>query len=164
MSPLSPRQEQDTKRALLDAREEAVRASQSPSWDTPRRRHSFLRWLLILTVLAAAYLFLARPPWFITPPPPPESYEVAEASLRIAVWQTAMRVRAFQQEEGRLPQTLAEAGAPQYRGVEYNVMGEGEFSIRASSDRLDVTYRSKDNLEAFLGNSLTVVAHRGGGH
>jgi len=155
-------QKQDTKRALLEAKQQAVEASRSGDQEVGKKPS---RWRLtlafVVTLGFGVYLVVASPAWFVTPPPPPESSAVSEASLRIAMWQQAVRVQQFQQAQGRLPGTLDEAGAPFIEGINYQPLDDDEWVIQGINGLHDLTLRSEQSFDTFLGNSVAVVARRG---
>ncbi len=155
--------QQDTKKALLEARQLAMEAARGAAEEAPRK--SGRQWLLPLTFLATlafgVYLLLASPAWFRAPPLPPESTAVSEASLRIAMWQQAIRVRNYQERHDRPPNTLSEAGAPLIEGIEYQELADGEWVIEGRNGTLELTLRSDESFDTFLGNSVAIVSRRG---
>jgi hypothetical protein len=157
------------KKALLDAfdtvlktqaeeREAELRAAEA------RRRARAWSRPLVLTCLAivlfiGAYLWIERPDWVFPVPPAPESVAVEEASLRITIANAAQHVERFRQRNGRLPESLQEAGAHPL-GLRYSVTGS-DYQLEGERDGLQVTFASSVPLPVFLGNSFKVISRRG---
>lgn len=157
----------DSKRALLEAKEilvrdEAERESNSKDDGTETRKSRLLPFLFIATVAFGAYLLVATPAWLITPPPPPESPEIVEASLRVAMWQQALHVERYHEQEGKLPADLPQAGAPVVHGVSYHQVSEDSYLITGNNEDTDLVLRSEESFDDFLGESLKTIANRGG--
>ena len=72
------------------------------------------------------YLAILQPAWVFAPQAQPETLAVQEASLRIAMASAAQHVERFRQKNGRLPESLAEAGA---RGdvMSYSRLGASSY-------------------------------------
>lgn len=156
----------DSKRALLEAREVAVRDGtdrQSHSKDdgTYPRKSRLLPLLFFVTVAFGGYVLVTKPAWLITPPPPPEPAPIVDASLRVAMWQQALYVERYRTNEGRLPEDLAQAGAPQMDGIFYHRIGEGSYLISGSNGDIDLVLRSEDSFDDFVGESLEIISNRG---
>src|SRR5919198_328749 len=148
--PTAPATATTAKRALLDAfdtvlktqaeeREAELRAAEA------RRRARAWSRPLVLTCLAivlfvGAYLWIERPEWVFPAPPAPESVAVEEASLRITIANAAQHVERFRQRNGRLPESLQEAGAHPI-GLRYSVTGS-DYRLDGERDGLQVTFAS----------------------
>lgn len=153
------------KRALIDAYESALKASadrRDPAAGPPRpRRTRPVFWVvLLLTLAGAGAIAVLRPEWIGIEAGLVEPPVVREASLRLAVALEAQRVLRFQRENGRLPSTLAEAGAVM-PGVIYQPSREGIYEISAADGDIAVLYRSTTSLRTFVGNSYEAVRRRG---
>lgn len=155
----------ESKEALLNAAQAAVdETKRKAASKRQQNRHSSR---VVLLVAAGAlfglsvYLLAARPAWFFTPPLPPEPPAVQEASLRLTLVREAERVRQFQQSNGRLPQTLAEAGGA-VRDLEYEARPDGTFAVRAPLGATTLELRSTDQVDRFLGDSWQLIMGRGG--
>lgn len=157
----------DSKKALLEAREIAVRdeaerrANSKDDGDEPKKGR-FLPFLFVATIAFGAYVLVAKPAWLITPPPSPEPPAIVDASLRVAMWQQALYVERYRREEGRLPADLAQAGAPDVVGVSFHRVAEDSYLITGSSGDMDLVLRSEESFDDFLGESLKIIANRGG--
>lgn len=151
------------KQALLDAREDAIlssRTGEEPSGGKKKSRG--LRVLLLLTIAFGAYALGTKPSWLVTPVPEPEPTVLTEASLRVAIWQQAVYVERFEDENGRLPATLADAGAPHIEGITYRIDGSRGYLIQGQTVGIGIlTLGQQDSKEAFLGESLSIIANRG---
>jgi hypothetical protein len=153
------------KRALIDAYESALKASAErhdgpAARRGPRRARPFFWAILALTIAAAGGIAILRPAWIGLGTAVVEPPAVREASLRLAVALEAQRVLRYQREHGRLPATLAEAGAVM-PGVIYQPSRDGIYEISAADGDVTVLYRSTGSLRTFVGNSYEVVRRRG---
>jgi hypothetical protein len=166
--PNTPATATTAKKALLDAfdtvlktqaeeREADVRAAEA------RRARAWSRPLVLICVaivlFTGAYLWIERPEWVFPAPLPPESVAVEEAGLRISIANAAQHVERFRQRNGRLPETLAEAGAHP-PGLRYTVTGS-DYRLEGERDGMLVAFASGEPLPAFLGNSFKVISRRG---
>jgi hypothetical protein len=114
--------------------------------------------LLVLTLLSA-YLWLAPPAFLDAPiPEPPES--LLEAGIRMEMAFQALKVERFLQREGRLPNSLAEAGGP-FSSVSYHRLDSDRYQLSLPGLEGRVTYSSVDPMEDFLGNSAAVIREGG---
>ncbi|MGH7659080.1 MAG: hypothetical protein ACREL6_12675 [Gemmatimonadales bacterium] len=103
-----------------------------------------------------AWLWVAPPTWLNPPVASPPSPAVQEAGTRYALYLQAQQVERFRREHGRLPATLEEAGEP-IRGVEYEVDGDGAWVMLAGPAGAELRLTSADTLDAFLGNSVSLL-------
>lgn len=159
----SPTPPSPEKRALIDAYESALKASAErrdvPAGKARRTRPVFWA-MLVLTLVGAGGVAMLRPAWIGLGKEVVEPPAVREASLRLAVALEAQRVLRYQRANGRLPSTLAEAGAVM-PGVIYQPSREGIYEISAADGEIAVLYRSTGSLRTFVGNSYEVVSRRG---
>ena len=129
----------------------------------PKKKTAPLTWgALVVFSAASAYIWLGSPSW-LDPSPPAPPPTLAEAGLRMEVFQEALLVEEFREREGRLPVDLAEAGDPDSE-VAYARMDDGTYRLLLeglSQSPAGVEYVSTDSLEGFLGNSLQTI-HQGG--
>lgn len=116
-------------------------------------------WILAaVTVVLCAYLLIERPDWLFSSVGAPESGEVQEASLRIGMANAAQHIQRFYQQNNRLPETLAEAGA-YGDGLEYTRYGTG-WRMTATQGTIQLSLTSRDVLANFIGRSFEVIARR----
>lgn len=130
----------------------AAKEEESRKRSTPKKQP---RWKMPLGVnlgVFAVYLIIGQPDWVIMDPIEGPSAEVVDQNLRRAVWAVNNRVLTYQMTNGRLPQTLAEAGVD-YAGVDYRVQGSREYQIVASEGDVVVNYDSTQDINAFLGDA-----------
>jgi hypothetical protein len=155
------------KKALLEAfdtvlKTQAEQREAQRAEAEARRRHSASRLLTVVctavTVFICVYLYVERPDWVFPAPPTPESLVVREASLRISVANAAQHVERFRQRTGRLPATLAEAGAHE-AGLEYEP-AKTVYKLQADTDDVRVSYDSSEPLGRFVGNSFKIILRR----
>jgi hypothetical protein len=101
------------------ARDEAAKkkapAKPQPIWMLPLG--------LTLAVLAT-FLLVAPPPWVVVNPIAAQAPEDALEKTRNAIWWNAQKIEGYQIQNGRLPQTLAEAGI-NADGLDYTPLGNG---------------------------------------
>ena len=111
-----------------------------------------------VTMVLCAYLLIERPEWLFPAVGAPESTEVQEASLRIGMANAAQHIQRYYQQNSRLPETLAEAGA-YGDGLEYTRYGTG-WRMTATQGTIQLTLTSRDVLANFIGRSFEVIARR----
>jgi hypothetical protein len=158
--------ETSSRRQLVGAFQDVVKAETArkvaqAKAPVPPRTHWSVLALSAVAIVFGGYLLIARPAWFIAPPPPPiaQSPEVAEASLRLGMGREAERVEAFRRKNGRLPQTLKEAGGGRM-GLQYSPMGTGRYTISGTDAGIALTYDSIDSISTFVGNSYQLILRR----
>lgn len=157
------------KKALLDAFDTVLktqadeREANQRDAEARRRARASSRPLLAasaaILLAVGAYLAIMQPTWVFAPRPTPESLAIQEASLRIVMASASQHVQHFRQRNGRLPESLAEAGA---RSDElfYSRLGGSSFRLVGENGPAHVTYTSDDSLADFVGNSFQVIARR----
>jgi len=127
-----------------------------------RRRNGSSRLLLVvcstILVFVSVYLYVERPDWVFPAPVTPESLVVREASLRISVANAAQHIERYRQRTGRLPTTLAEAGAHE-GGLDYEPAST-VYKLAADTGGVRVTYDSGQPLAQFVGNSFKIISRR----
>ena len=127
-----------------------------------RRRNGASRLVMVICtsvlVFVSVYLYVERPDWVFPAPPTPESLVVREASLRISVANAAQHIERFRQRTGRLPATLAEAGAHE-GGLDYEP-ASSVYKLLADTGGVRVTYDSGQPLTQFVGNSFKIISRR----
>ena len=157
------------KKALLEAfdtvlktQAEAREARRAEAEAEARRRHGASRLVMgactAVMVFVGVYLYVERPDWVFPAPPTPESLVVREASLRISVANAAQHVERFRQRTGRLPATLAEAGAHE-AGLDYEP-AKTVYRLQADTGGVRVSYDSSEPLGRFVGNSFKIISRR----
>jgi hypothetical protein len=127
-----------------------------------RRRNGTSRLLMVVCttvlVFVSVYLYVERPDWVFPTPATPESVVVREASLRISVANAAQHIERFRLRTGRLPATLAEAGAHE-GGLDYEPAST-VYKLVADTAGVRVTYDSGQPLAQFVGNSFKIISRR----
>lgn len=156
------------KKALLEAFDTVLktkaeeRDAELAAVEARRRDRGTSRLLMLvcvtILVFVSAYLYVERPDWIFPAPPPPESLAVREASLRITIATAAQHIERYRERSGRLPATLAEAGA-YGDGVTYQRTAAG-YRLEGESDDVRVTFDSTEPLARFVGNSFKVISRR----
>ncbi len=105
-----------------------------------------------LAVSIALLLLVAPPDWLPQSSKDLRSNEQRELGLRLVLAMEAARISAYLDEEGRLPETLAEAGGDP-RDVRYVVVDAARFTLSASDGAASATYDSAQPLGALLGGA-----------
>ncbi|MGE0160453.1 MAG: hypothetical protein AB7T31_13665 [Gemmatimonadales bacterium] len=98
---------------------------------------------LTLAVLAT-FLLVAPPPWVVINPIAAQAPEEALADTRRAVYVYASRIEGYRAMNGRLPQTLAEAGVT-VEDVGYSLLGAG-YVLTVPVGEDNVVYNSSESL------------------
>lgn len=112
-----------------------------------------------LMLFTTAYLWLEQPEWVFPNRAVPESIVLKEASLRIGMANAAQHVQRYRQRTGRVPATLAEAGAHE-SGIRYEVVGTSGWRMVGSNGPARLALSSTDELPRFLGNSFEIISRR----
>ena len=144
--------------ALADVLEHtAKRAEAEERAEKPRDRSSAFHWfgLGILTAISA-YLWIGPPEWIQPDPPPPPTVQLEEAGLRLNIYLQAMRIERFRTEEGRLPESLIEAGDP-IDNIEYQRVGEQDYHLSGTSDNMVLGFSSTEPPETLLSDAMVVI-------
>ena len=154
------------KKALLDAFDTVLK-SQAEERDRELEARRSPRAVSLPLLAGAAlvllgigsYLAILQPAWVFAPQPQPETVAVQEASLKIAMASAAQHVERFRQKNGRLPESLAEAGA---RGdvMNYSRLGASRFRLVGDNGAAHATFTADQSLSDFLGNSYQIIARR----
>ena len=85
---------------------------------------------------------------------------VKEASLRIALANTARHVEHFRRAKGQLPATLEDTGMLPPSGITYEATNGDAWVLRGINGSVQLTLQSSDSLRPFVGNSFHVLARR----
>jgi hypothetical protein len=167
--PNAPMASTSAKKALLDAFDTVIktqaeaREAELRAAEARRRARGWSRPLVLICVaiviFIGAYIWIERPEWVFPAPLAPESVAVEEAGLRITIANAVQHVERFRQRNGRLPESLEEAGAHPL-GLRYAVTGS-DYRLEGERDGLLVAYASGEPLPVFLGNSFKVISRRG---
>ena len=138
-------QEEQLKRSRRDAPEQ-----------TPARKIGF--WTVSLGILlACAGAVSLHPEWFF-PKERVETPEIQDASLRLLIYREIIHVEQFRRANGRLPNSLREAGGGE-NGVEYSMEGGG-YRLKARNGAIELTYNSSTPAGEFVGDSYEKVRGR----
>ena len=151
----------DRYEALLEVLEhEKTQAARDRELEEAEREQSKTKrgpyWPVVVLLLITAWLWIFPPAFLSLEPPPPQPIEQEEAALRFTMYLQAQRIKAFRLEEGRLPETLEEAGPP-LPGMRYARLHADLYQLTGLTDRLTLTYRSDLPLQEFVGSGADVV-------
>jgi hypothetical protein len=156
------------KRALLEAFDSVLktqaeaRLAEARAAEARRRvraRVGVVVWgSLVVLLFTAAYLWVERPAWVFPPPVAAESRALQEASLRVSLANAAQHVELYRQRHGRLPESLAAAGA-HGAGIRYEA-GDSTYRLAGVNGPITLTLNSSDSLPRFVGKSFDVIARR----
>ncbi len=142
-----------------DEREAGLRAEQARR-RAPALSRPVMGMCASVILFVAAYLWVEQPEWVFPAQAPAESMAVKEASLRIGMANAAQHVEHYRQRNGRLPASLAEAGA-QSGEIGYEALGAEAWKLVGNNGPARLTLTSAEPLAKFLGNSFEVISRRG---
>ncbi len=150
------------RRKLIEAYQDVVRSEREkrqsrPPLEPEPPRHRLAVFLSLVAVALAALLVL-QPTWLFSSAPPPEPPAVKEASLRLAMFRAIELVNAYHQVQGRLPVSLADAGADT-SGLRYERTADG-YRLVGTNGPVTLTYTSPADPHEFLGNSYAIIRGR----
>jgi hypothetical protein len=155
-----------SKKALLDAFDSVLK-TQAEEREAERqareqRARRFSRPLLVMCAViilfAGTYLYVERPEWVFPLAPTPQSLAVREAGLRISMANAAQHVERFRGRTGRLPATLAAAGAHS-EGLRY-LPGQTSYQVEGDLNGRKLVFVAGESMAAFVGKSFEVIARR----
>ena len=143
---------------LRDVMDHAVRMEREIATRGPARRSRTSRTAALIVSIAllgcSAYSLIARPA-FIWGEPFVESRSRADASTRLGMYLLAQRLESFRTEAGQYPASLGDIGEA-VEGVLYALVSDSVFELRSTADSA-ILLRSDAPIDAFLGNSLSVI-------
>ena len=157
------------KQALFDAAVEVVRKqgqerqaerALAAKRELERKRVSpIIAGGLAILLGVGVYLAVEQPTWLLPTAPKPESAAEQDASLRIGMATTMQRIERFRMAQGRLPRSLAEAGAAAAH-ITYEQHEGDRYTLRGENGPVHLTLNSGDALPGFVGNSFRVLSER----
>ncbi|HTC25199.1 MAG TPA: hypothetical protein VK688_12625 [Gemmatimonadales bacterium] len=157
------------KQALFDAAVEVMRkqsadraAEKAAEAARERDRHRvspIIAGGLTILLGVGVYIAVEQPTWLLPTPPRVESTAAQEASLRIGMATTLQRIERFRIAQGRLPRSIAEAGATP-PGIVYEQHEGDRYTLHGENGSVRLTLNSGDSLPRFVGNSFHVLAER----
>lgn len=122
-----------------------------------RRTTPPVTWVaFVLLSIISGYLWIGSPSWLHPAPPDPISPALEDAGLRMELFHQALLVEGFRSREGRLPNSLSEAGDP-FSEVEYHQVNGQAYRLVSAGGLGRVEYASTDSLELFLGDAAQVI-------
>ncbi|HEU5039927.1 MAG TPA: hypothetical protein VFT84_03840 [Gemmatimonadales bacterium] len=159
------------KKALLEAfdtvlkaqaEEREARRQEEEARRAARARSRPVMWACAAILLfVGTYLWVEQPDWVFPNKPLPESTAVKDAGLRIGMANAAQHIERYRQRNGRLPASLAEAGA-HGDGLSYERGATGEtWRLEGQNGPTSLTLTSTEPLSKFLGSSFEVISRRG---
>ena len=158
------------KKALLEAFDSVIRTQadereaqrlEAEARRAARARSRPVLWACTAILLfISAYLYVEQPEWVFPTRAAPESMAVKEASLRIALANTAQHLERYRQRNGRLPSTLTEAGA-HGDGLAYDRIDDARWRLTGQNGGVRLILASADPLAKFVGNSFEIISRRG---
>jgi hypothetical protein len=155
----------ESRRALASAFEDVLKADQARREAERRPAAPRRPWLgiLSLVVLAAVVTWIAvdRPAWLV-PPARVESPGRDDAGLRLTMYAAATRLNAYRAGARRYPPSLAEVPGISALDLRYERTSDTSFVLRGRRGSAALTLNSRDDLDAFLGTSLSRTLQRSG--
>ena len=130
-------------------REAAQRQKVEPS----RARSRVAAISLPLLATFSFYLWFATPAWVTPTQPDPVTVAEAEAGLRVAMYFQAQRIESFRQENGRLPDTLAETGGAPPE-MTYERIDARTYRLDGTSRGASLVYESTQPPQEFVGDAM----------
>jgi hypothetical protein len=137
-----------------DKQREAARARAAKKQKPKSRGNQSL--MAGILVLVSGYLWFGQPAFLEQPPPPPIPPALEVAGLRMEMTQYVIRVQRFFDQNGRLPETLAEA-AEEREGFVFEVRGEDSFTLIGNSSNYTIMYDSSQAIEELLGDAREII-------
>lgn len=163
--PRVPEQPHESRRALADAYATAMKAEADRRAAARRGVPRDVPWLGILALIALAgvggWVWVARPTWLFRPPVE-VSAPVEDAGLRLTMYAAATRLREHVARTGAAPASLAELEGVSGEGLTYQRDKSGSWMLSGRRGTAALTLRANDDLDAFLGTSLSNLLQRGG--
>lgn len=108
----------------------------------------------------ALWMFVPGGIQFLRPEPVPDAFVDASARWTLAL--TRQRITAFEQQQGRLPQSLEELDPNLSEVVTYQGLPEGGFVLTAPGHRQMFTLKTDTPQERFLGRTITQLRQPAG--
>jgi hypothetical protein len=118
----------------------------------PPERVAFSYAALAISLAVAFWIWFFPPGWAQRNPISYPTFAQEETSLRLVMFLQAQRIEAFRLENGRLPESLDQAGPP-LPGVEYTRLAGQTYYLRGEGDQAYLGYFSSQAIEEFLGDS-----------
>jgi len=153
--------ERERRRALAESLQEALdhpmrrasdikAANEAARQEFGKRRRLVAAGLLVVTWGGLGWLWLTRPDWLFSPPLGivAETQLSEEAGLRYGMYLQAARIREFEAEFGRLPETIAEAGEAE-EGLRYTV-SDGRWTLVGMLGGQPLNLTSEMSVDSFL--------------
>jgi hypothetical protein len=76
--------------------------------------------------------------------------------MRMEIFQSALVVEEFLENQGRLPDGLEEAGEPEAE-VQYEALDGETYRLSLAGPHGSLEYVSSDSLELFLGDAVQII-------
>lgn len=155
----------DSRRALASAFQDVLKADQERRAAERRAVRPRRPWLGILSLLVlsgtVAWLAIDRPAWLF-PPPAVESPARDDAGLRLTMYAAATRLQAYRSTARRYPMRLDDVPGISARDLRYERLNDTTFVLRGRRGAASLSLGSRDDLDAFLGTSLSKALQRSG--
>lgn len=151
----------ERRRALAESLQEAMShplrrasdiraAAERARFEAMQRRRKAMVGLLVLVWGALGWIWAAQPAWVFSPSMgiAAETRFTEEEGLRYGMFLQASRIREFQLEFGRLPESIQEAGEAE-EGLSYVVSGD-RWTLTGTAGGRPLVLTSDMSPEAFL--------------
>lgn len=134
---------------------EETEAALKPAW----RRVWLLATLLIVSWGGIAWIWLARPAYIFGPDANSGwNAQRHEASLRFEMMLTRGRIEDFKEENGKLPNSLAELGDGEDDDVGVSLVRSGDsYTLIGRDSSITLRLNEAMSVDSFLGNSLDIL-------
>ena len=140
--------------------EKVTRRSSGPPGDSGARRVVALAFAMLLLGFTI-YTYLARPEFIWGPNVTAVSDVRRDANLRFTMFLLARRIEAYRAASHAYPADLLAVTSAPPAGVTYVRVSDNVFELKATEGNREVTFRSDEPTDRFLGQTPSVVAGRG---
>ncbi|MCU0621783.1 MAG: hypothetical protein MUC69_09790 [Gemmatimonadales bacterium] len=163
-NPRVPERPQESRRALANAYESAMQADRERRAAERRGTGKAFPWVLVVGLLilagVAGWAFATRPTWLFGATIQ-EDAPAQDAGLRLTMYAAATRLREHVARTGLAPERLDELPGVSGEGLAYERKKDGSWTLAGRRGTAALTLRSADDIDAFLGTSLSNLLHRG---
>ena len=145
-----PGRETDVAALVRSIEQTAQEKEQALGAKRQERRSRVWHVLLVLGVLANAYLWIGQPAWLGLGGSGTPTVEEEEGMLRYRMYVEARRIDAFQREHGEPPESLEALGSST-EGLHYRRTGPDGWELMGEEGRASLVLHSAQPLDDFIG-------------
>ena len=145
---------------VVQDQEEKAQVWAEVSGGEQRRTSPVVLAAFVLLSLVSMYLWFGSPSWLGPGPVSTVPRALADAGLRMEVFLAASNVEEYRALEGRLPNSLAEAGDV-FSEVQYQRLDARRYRVWMAGMAEVIEFVSTDSLGLFLGDARQVILEGG---